>query len=136
MAQRAILDASATLAWLFNEDDKGPALLPLLRDHDLVAPSLWKLEVTNAILVRERRKIITAAQGEAYLNHLASLDVEIIAEPTNRSISELAKTARPYQLSSYDAVYLDLAMRLQVPILTMDGNLKDASKRVGLKVLP
>jgi len=133
--EQAILDASAALAWLLNEDNHGPQLLPLLRDHNLVAPCLWRLEVTNSILVKERRKLITAAQGEAYLGHLLSLDVEIIGEPANRSITELAKTARPYQLSSYDAVYFDLALKSGLPLITRDSNLQNAAERAGVQVM-
>jgi predicted nucleic acid-binding protein len=39
-----------------------------------------------------------------------------------------------YQLSSYDAAYLDLALRLRVPVATADGALYDAAVATGVGV--
>lgn len=132
---RLLIDASSTLTWLFNEDGQGPKLAPVLQDHELVAPWLWRLEVVNAALVRERLKIITQAEGMQSLGVLESLDVEVLGEPGHRSLTGLAQTARPHQLSAYDAVYLDFAVSLDLPLLTNDKNLREAAKRVGVELV-
>lgn len=132
---RILIDASSTLAWLFNEDDQGPKLTPVLQNHELVAPWLWRLEVVNVVLVRERRKLMTQAQGTQSLGVLESLDVEVLGEPGHRSLTGLAQTARPHQLSAYDAVYLDFAVSLDLPLLTNDKNLREAAKRVGVALV-
>jgi len=130
---RCLIDASTTLAWLFNESGRGPALQQQLQNLDLVAPWLWRIEIVHAVLKRERQKKLTQAQGTQYLQAIESLDVEIIDEPSDRTVVELAQIARPHQLSSYDAVYFDLAVRLGIPLVTDDGNLRAAAKRVGSK---
>ena len=131
-----VIDASVTLAWIFNEDGRGKALDKLLRPLNLAAPWLWRLEVVNAILVRERRKDITQAQGMQYLQALESLEIEILDEPVNRGLSQLAHLARPHQLGAYDAVYLDFALSLNLPLLSDDRNLQDACNRAGVKLIP
>jgi len=130
---RCLIDASTTLAWVFNESGRGPALQQQFQNLELVAPWLWRIEIVHAVLKRERQKKLTQAQGTQYLQAIESLGVEIIDEPNDRSMVELAQTARPHQLSSYDAVYFDLAIRMGVPLMTDDGNLQAAVKRVGIE---
>jgi len=132
---RCLIDASTTLAWLFNENDRTAALDQQLPALDLVAPWLWRLEVVHAVLVRERRKTLTQAEGDQYLQALESLDIEVVGEPTSRTLTGLAQTARPHQLSAYDAVYLDLSVRLGLPLLTDDRNLRSAAERIGVPLI-
>jgi predicted nucleic acid-binding protein len=130
--RRIIIDASTTLDWLFDEDTSADRVKAILDTSEIVAPWLWRLEVTNAVLVRERRKLLTEAQSSRLLQLLDELNVELIGEPATRSVMSLAQTARPHQLSAYDAVYLDLAVRLGLPLFTRDNNLKAAAKRAGV----
>jgi predicted nucleic acid-binding protein len=132
---RILIDASVTLAWLFNEADQADKIKSVLDSSDLVAPWLWRLEVTNAVLVRERRKLITDVQAMRFLNLLDELPIDIISEPAERTVINLAELARPHQLSSYDALYLDFARRLPLPLFTRDNNLRDAAKRVGVSLI-
>ena len=131
----AVIDASVTLAWLFGEEDQSEAAQERLSDAALVAPTLWRLEVVNAILVKERRKHITPAQGTRFLQLLEALDIEVVGEPTARSMEQLALFARPHQLSAYDAVYLELATILGLPLWTYDSNLTKAAKKLGVAIV-
>lgn len=132
---RCLIDASVTLAWLFDEGGRGPALDRQIERLELVAPWLWRLEVVNVILVRERRRQITPAQGTRFLEALEGVAVEIVGEPVNRSLGSLAQTARPHQLSAYDAVYLDFAISLDLPLFTDDHNLRIAAESMGVTVI-
>jgi len=132
---KIVIDASSTLTWLFDEDDSAARAKSILDTHALVAPWLWRLEVTNAILVRERRKALTEAQASRLLQLIDELTIELIGEPTTRTATGLAQTARPHQLSAYDAIYLDLAIRLGVPMFTRDNNLRAAAKRAGVPLV-
>ena len=132
---RCLIDASVTLAWLFDEGGRGLALDRQIEPLELVAPWLWRLEVVNVILVRERRRQITPAQGTRFLEALEGVEVEIVGEPANRTLSSLAQTARPHQLSAYDAVYLDFAISLDLPLFTDDHNLRTAAQRMGVTVI-
>lgn len=130
-----LIDASITLAWLFDEGGRGQALDRQIEPLELVAPWLWRLEVVNAVLVRERRRQITQAQGSRLLEALEALEVEIVGEPAHRTLGSLALAARPHELSAYDAVYLDFAISLALPLFTDDGNLRSAAERMGVVVM-
>ena len=82
--------------------------------------------------ISERRKIVTEAQAFRLLGLLDELTIELMPEPVARTASGLAQIARPHQLSAYDAIYLDLAIRLGLPLFTRDGNLRAAAARVGV----
>lgn len=96
---------------------------------------MWRLEVVNVILVRERRRQITQAQGTRLLEALEALEIEIVGDPANRTLSSLALTARPHQLSAYDAISLDFAISLALPLFTDDVNLRGAAERMGVAVI-
>jgi predicted nucleic acid-binding protein len=135
MQHRIIIDASITIGWLFNESEGIKRIGPTLTNADLVAPWLWRLEVVNAVLVKERGKVITVAQSTHMLELLEDLNAEIVGEPAVRTLTGLAAVARPHQLTSYDAIYLELAMSLKLPLFTRDNNLRAAAKRVGVKLV-
>jgi predicted nucleic acid-binding protein len=130
-----VVDASVTLAWVFDEGGRGTALDRQIGELDLVAPWLWRLEVVNAVLIRERWREMSEAQGSRLLAALESLEIEIVGEPVPRTLVSLAHTARPHQLTAYDAVYLDLAVSLGLPLLCDDGNLRSAAQRVGVPLI-
>ena len=129
-----VIDASAALAWLFGENDEGAWLEDQAERGSFAAPWLWRIEVVNAILVKERRGHITQAQSARYFRVLAALHIEFVPEPTSRTLEQLAMIARPHQLTAYDAVYLELAMTLGRPLYTLDKNLRDAAIRVGIEL--
>ena len=135
MQRRFVIDSSVTLAWLFNEDAAGARIEAALAGAELVAPWLWRLEVVNVILIRERRKQLNIAQSTQLLELLQDWAVEIVGDLPSRSLAELAGVARPYQLTAYDAVYLELAVSLGLPLFTRDGNLRDAAVRIGVPLI-
>jgi len=132
---RIVIDASATLAWLFDEDNAKARVRPILDSSELVAPWLWRLEVVNAILIRERRKLLAETLASRLLQALDELKIDLVGEPADRTVVGLAQSARPYQLRAYDAVYVDLAIRLRLPLFTRDKNMRAAAKRAGVGLI-
>ena len=68
-----------------------------------------------------------------YLVLLESLGIEVIFPSVNQSLISLSTLARPHQLTAYDAVYLDLAITRGVPLYTLDKNLQQAAKKLGVE---
>ena len=132
---RIVLDASVTLVWLCDEDPSAARIKRTLDGSDLVAPTLWRLEVANVILVRERRKILSQAHALRLLHLLDELPIEFIPDQPSATAAAIAHTARPHQLSAYDARYLDVAIRQGLPLFTRDVNLHAAAARVGLALV-
>ena len=102
---------------------------------ELSAPALWRLEVVNAIVVKERRKQITESQGNQFLEILDALPIVIAQSQNQQSLPDLAKLARVHQLTAYDAAYLDLARSEQASLLTLDVNLIDAARRINVPLV-
>jgi predicted nucleic acid-binding protein len=103
--------------------------MPHLLAH---VPSLWPLEVANALLVGERRKRITPADAARFLAILGAFPITVDDETVSHAWTDTLHLARAHNLSSYDAAYLELAIRLGLPLAALDGKLKTAAQAVGV----
>ncbi|HEX9640220.1 MAG TPA: type II toxin-antitoxin system VapC family toxin [Candidatus Krumholzibacteria bacterium] len=130
-----VVDANTTIAWLFGESAHAGKLPKDFGEASLVVPWLWRAETTNVILVAERRKRITEAQGIRFLQILDALEAEVVGEPLRRQLEALASFARPHQLTAYDALYLELAVSLGLPLCTLDHGLQAAARRLGVELI-
>jgi predicted nucleic acid-binding protein len=92
-------------------------------------PAIWPLEVGNVLLVAERRKRLNQASVFRFLELLKELPIMVEQETPERMLQEIVYLARKYGLSTYDASYLDLALRLDLPISTLDALLMKAAKK-------
>src|SRR5260221_16656 len=132
-----VLDASIMLAWCFS-DEATPAttlLLERLESESAIVPSLWPLEVGNILIAAEKRKRISYADAKEFVSLLENLDIEIDTETGSRGFHDIISLAYSEKLTTYDAAYLELAMRHGLPLATKDMALMQAAKRVGVKVL-
>jgi predicted nucleic acid-binding protein len=129
-----VLDGSVTLAWFFEDeaDAYAEAVQDSLETAVAVVPSLWPLEVANALVVGERRRRTTEAKANAFLALLQALPVTIDDETATRAWRDSLPLARAHQLSVYDATYLELALRRDLPLATLDKNLKAAASAAGV----
>jgi len=133
-----VLDCSIAAAWLF-EDEARPEtddLLDLLRDDGALVPNLWHLEVGNVLIQAERRGRITAAQIATRLELLASLPIATDGETDVLAFREILTLARAQALTTYDAAYLELALRQGIPLATQDKALVRAAIAVKVDTLP
>lgn len=130
-----VVDANTTLAWLWAEPGSVEKLPVDFAEIAMIVPWLWRTEVTNAVLVRERRKHLTQAQGTRYLQILDSFALEVVGEPVHRSLESVGHFARPHQLTSYDALYLELAIATGRPLCTLDNGMQDAARRLGIDLI-
>ena len=129
-----VLDGSITMVWGFEDeaDDYAEAILGRIPDLQAHVPSLWPLEVANALLVGERRKRITPADTARFLAILDAFPITVDGETVAHAWADTMHLARAHNLSSYDASYLELAIRLGLPLATQDGKLKTAAEAVGV----
>jgi predicted nucleic acid-binding protein len=138
---RFVLDASVTLSWLLRDtavrDEGYPlAVLNSLRDTSTVAavPMTWGLEVANVIARSEAKDLVTAAQSGSFIALLEGISIDVDAETFTHVLSDTLQLSRRYQLSSYDASYLELALRSGAPIATLDDDLRRAATKAGVKI--
>ena len=137
MSDDFVVDNSVIMAWCFKDETSQYAdnILDRLEDATGFVPSIWPLEVCNVLLVAERKKRISEAGSIRFIALLTELPIVVEQEPPERMIKEIFALAREHKLSSYDASYLDLAMRKGLPIATLDKNLLAAAKRSKVAIL-
>lgn len=134
---RFVTDSSVTMAWCFEDEASAyaDAILDRLVVEEAVVPALWPLEVANVLLVGERRARLTAADSARFLALLASLPITTDDETPQRALREILSLGREQRLSAYDAAYLELAMRLGIPLATQDDRLREAANHLGVAVI-
>jgi len=131
MADAFVVDASIVMAWGFkDETDSYPQkVLESFSRYAAVAPSVFPLEVCNVLVVAERKKRLNKTDSSRFLALLHNLPIVVDQEPPERMFAEILSLAREQGISTYDASYLDLAVRMGLPIATLDSALRKAAKR-------
>lgn len=133
-----VLDCSVAVSWLFeDEQDAGAdALQAQVLEQGALVPALWLLEITNVLLQAERRKRIDAAGVNERLDLFQKLPIEVDPASSAASLLEITTLARRHGLTSYDAAYLELAIRMDLSLATLDRQLRKAATAEGVEILP
>ena len=129
-----VLDASIALQWVLEDEaDRKYSLgiLAGLSENRAVVPSLWFYEVGNGLLMALRRKRITLDKIDGFLTRLKALPIDAAGQVPSE-ILELPTLAQKHGLTNYDAAYLALAMRLNLPLATTDADLRRAAAAAGV----
>lgn len=131
MGNKFVVDNSIVMSWCFRDESSKYAekILDSLEQYEAITPSIWPLEVGNVLLVAERKGRLTKADNIRFLNLINDLPITVQQETPDRMLKEILALARACGISSYDASYLDLAMKNGLPIATQDSGLKKAAKR-------
>ena len=132
-----VLDASIALCWCFEDEalEAADRLLERLQTGTAAVPTLWFLEIANALALAERRHRITPAEIVEFVGLLQALELEVDTDASARAFSQILDLARRERLTAYDAAYLELAMRRALPLASVDRKLCAAAERVGVTVL-
>jgi predicted nucleic acid-binding protein len=127
------------LAWLLHRKDQGEAALAVqalnfVRGTGAAVPALWHPEVANALLLAERQRVISAQDSAGYLDSLSLW--EIVQDPVAPALTQgqVILLGRLYNLTAYDAAYLELAMRRAAELATFDRKLAAAARSAGVRV--
>lgn len=139
MLERMVVDASIAIAWV-HPGQATPATDALLaaigEGTKVVVPALWPVEMANVLLVLERRRKLRADERATALAALRDLSCSVDHEMSALAFTDLSLLASELSLSVYDAAYLELALRLNVPLACKDGALRAAARKRRLTVLP
>jgi predicted nucleic acid-binding protein len=133
-----VIDASSVLSWCF-EDEGGPdadALIESVAVQGAAVPGIWSLEIANGLVMGERRGRIKPAESATFVAMIEELPIVADRATGARALHETMSLAREHRLTAYDAAYLELAMRLGLPLATGDRSMRAAAKRAGVALLP
>jgi predicted nucleic acid-binding protein len=137
MSDLFVVDNTVVMSWCFKDEANqyADSVLERLTDATALVPSIWALEVTNVLLAAERRKRLSEADSVRFTTLLSQLPIVVEYESVELIMKDLLSLARFHNLSSYDASYLDLAMRKGLPIATLDNRLIEAATAADVKIL-
>jgi len=132
-----VLDCSVAISWLMPDEDSSFSnqTLNLLTSQQAFVPSIWPLEVGNVLLGAERNKRITIKQRCSAISIINELPITIDPHTSKYVFLETMVLAERYKLTLYDASYLELAMRMNIPIATFDKQLKQAAHKEKVIIL-
>ena len=128
-----VIDASVALAWVFGDEHHDAAwhVVERLREGPAWVPAHFHLEVGNGLLTGLRRGRLTADQAGTAVVALGALPIEVDLDTPNHAFSETWPLAALHGLTTYDAAYLELALRRRLPLATLDENLARAAAAAG-----
>jgi len=134
-----VLDNSVAMRWLLESEKPSDqkyveSVLKSLLDADALVPNLWHLEAANVLLGAEKRSEIDAGEIERFISQLENLPIHVDPLTAHQAFNRTLALARIYKLTSYDAAYLELAIREGLSIATLDKDLRKAAKKAGVNI--
>jgi predicted nucleic acid-binding protein len=125
------------MAWCFPDEMSARAdvVLELLEHDEAIVPALWPFEVLNVLVFGERRNRIKSERADHFLSFLKTLKIIVEQSTAPAALETILSLARTYQLTAYDASYLELAIRRGLPLATLDERLSKAAARAGIALL-
>jgi predicted nucleic acid-binding protein len=137
--KRFVLDASITLAWFLDRPTARYAdhvRQLLLHGNRAVVPALWRLEIANGFVSAERRGLLTPSDTAEALQNLDAVIAQAIEQSQDpASMRGVLHAAREFRLTAYEGVYLEIALRQQLPLATLDRHLLAAASKAKVEIL-
>lgn len=132
-----VLDCSVAISWCLVDEnnDYANAILAMMPDCEAFVPGIWSLEIANVLLVAERRNRMTQEQSSEAITLLQSLLIQVDTATDAFALGATLVLGRQEGLAAYDAAYLELALRLGLPLATLDTRLAEAATRCGVELV-
>ena len=135
--KKFVLDNSVVMSWCF-EDEKTAycrKILECMTEARSIVPSLWPFELANVLLMAEKKKRLSPAKVHQFLRYLEKLPIDIDQTSVSELVEGCLDIARHHDLTAYDAAYLFLAVREQIPLATFDTALIKAARKLNIEIL-
>ena len=134
-----VLDNSVSMRWLLasekaTDQKYAERVLEIMIDTDALTPYLWHLEAISILLGAEKRGEINLGNIEQFILQLENLPIYVDSLTAHQAFSQTLILSREYNISSYDASYLELAMRKGIPLSSLDKNLVKAANKAGVNI--
>jgi len=129
-----VLDNSVSMRWLFKDGTEADLLyaeqvLEALKEGSAVVPGVWWLEVSNVIVRAEAQQLLPETQSRKFLDTLRKIPITVDSSPVEQLWEQALHLARKFHVSAYDAAYLELAIRQNIVLATLDADLARAARQ-------
>ncbi|MEY2943106.1 MAG: hypothetical protein RLY97_1120 [Pseudomonadota bacterium] len=133
-----ILDASATVSFILADEanQQIPEVAEALLEGRCIVPAIWSWEIANILWKCVKSGRVTQVECESILANLADFSIAIDAVSLSAALGQTLSLATQHQLTSYDAAYLESAIRLGASLASFDKNLRAAALSMGITVFP
>jgi predicted nucleic acid-binding protein len=134
-----VLDASVALLWLAPQTNAlgmayAQTTLLSLSQSKAIVPAIWSLEIANVVTKIESKGMVVEADSHLFISTLEQLNIETDSMTAQMALSQTLQLARRYQLSAYDAAYLELSLRMGIPLASLDAGLVKAAIKAGVGI--
>lgn len=134
-----VLDNSVAMRWLLASDKSADqkyaiATLQSLQGATALVPTLWHLEAANVLLGAKNKNQLSVADVERFISQLQVLPIQTDPLTSQQAYGSTLSLAQAYNLSSYDAAYLELALREGIPLATLDKDLLKAARKAKVDI--
>jgi predicted nucleic acid-binding protein len=134
-----VLDNSVAMRWILSSEklpdqSYAESVLATMKEDNAHVPNLWHLEAANVLLSSNRRGDLEIAEIERFIAQLENLPIYVDPLTASQVFGRVMTLAGAYRLSSYDAAYLELAIREGIPLATLDKNLLKAAKKAEVEI--
>lgn len=135
-----VLDNSVAMRWCFKDGSETDLIYAekvldsLTSDYTFLVPNLWHLEAANVLVRAQKREWLTTEQMHEFLDLIESVPLTIDSQTAKQAMSATILLAKEHNLSAYDAAYLELALRQQVPLATLDVDLRKAANKINVPI--
>jgi predicted nucleic acid-binding protein len=133
-----VLDNSVTMRWCFDSGAHPYAdgvLQQLRPGGEAFVPVLWRYEVSSVLARAQNTGVLTAQKVTNFLTNIQALNIIVDADSSNYILTDVHQLAVTHRLTTYDAAYLELALRRDLPLATLDEELRTACTAAGVTVL-
>ena len=136
MHHEVVIDNSVVMSWCFVDEANQYCddVLESLKYVRAIVPCIWPLEVGNVLVVAERRGRLKYIDSIRFLELLSELPIDIEQQLSEKMMIKIFMLAREAKLSSYDASYLELAIRKNLPLATLDSALLRAAEQFNIEI--
>mgnify|MGYP000344903169 FL=1 len=129
-----VLDNSVSMRWLFKDGTEADLLyaeqvLEALKEGSAIVPGVWWLEVSNVIVRAEAQQLLPETQSRKFLDTLRKIPITVDSSPVEQLWEQTLHLARKFHVSAYDAAYLELAIRQNIVLATLDADLARAARQ-------
>ena len=125
-----LMDACAIMAVIVKEPERD-LVIQLTKNSIIVSPNMVSYEIANALTKMMKKKVIekdAMINAFEYFKKIPIMTVEI-------DIKKALDIAWDFKIYAYDACYLESAKRLNLPLLTFDGNMIKVGKELGINII-
>ena len=135
--KKFVLDNSVVMSWCFEDEsgDLSAKILERLGVSGAITPSLWPFELANVLLVAEKHKRLSRNEADQFLSYLKKLPIHVDHSQMAEQIEGCLRVARLGHLTAYDAAYLHLALRENLPLATFDAGMIKAARKLNIELL-